>query len=479
MTLSAVEFLFLAYLTLLNFWSAVGLYATVQELRRTVRRNQSLRFESLLNAGAHQPISVLVPAHDEQETILGSISALLNLRYPQFEIIVISDGSTDRTMQVLHEHFDLRETLPVSAVALQTEPIRAIWRSQRFPQLTVIDKENGGKADALNAGLRYAGYPLFCSIDADSLLDEEALVRAARRFADHEELLAVGGTVRPMNGVTLQGGRVVDMTMPGSTVERFQVMEYVRAFFTGRTALSSFGLLLIVSGAFGLFRRAEVVQAGGYNRETVGEDMELIVRLHRWARDQRRPYAIQYVIDPVCWTQVPDTWQGLRRQRDRWQRGLLESLWLHRRMLFNPRYGRIGMVAMPYHIFFEALAPALELGGLFLAVFLIVTERYDATFVVLFFLLAVGFGTLLSSSSHAIEVFLRHRLGRPRDRLLLLGYALLDNLGYRQWNLLIRLWASLTLVAKRGQWGGQQRRRIDQGAVTGPAQSEADPVRSR
>ncbi|GGS39161.1 glycosyltransferase family 2 protein [Deinococcus knuensis] len=461
MNLTAVEFMFLVYFALMNVGYAIGLTTTVRQLALSIRRHQTVRFASLLTRDTHKPISLLVPAFNEEATIEASVRSLLNLRYPQFEVIVVSDGSRDRTLEELTLRFDLHPVSMVVPLTIRTQAVRATYRSASVPHLLVIDKDNGGKADALNVALQYARYPLFCALDADSLLDEEALLRVARRFADDDDLLVVGGTVRPLNGAVFRGGQIVDLTLPRRAVERFQIVEYIRAFLVGRTTLSTYGLLLIISGAFGLFRRDVVLQVGGYAHDTVGEDMELIVRLHRHAREQRRPYAITYVIDPICWTQVPDTWGLLRRQRDRWQRGLMETLWRHRRMFLNPRYGRIGLVAMPYYVFFEALAPVIELTGYLLAIGLVLSGKFSAPFVALFFLLAIAYGTLISFSAQSVEVFLRQRISPPGDRLRLLLFALLDNLGFRQWTLIIRFWATLTGPLRAGQWGKQERRRID------------------
>jgi len=227
----------------------------------------------------------------------------------------------------------------------------------------VVDKENGGKADALNAGLNLARYPLFAAVDADSMLDAEAILRATRLFVEDETLVAVGGTIRPLNGAVVRDGRVTELAMPKRWLERFQVLEYARAFFTGRAGWSHFKSLLIISGAFGLFRRTAVLEAGGFLVGTVSEDMELVVRLHKHFLRKGQPYNIRFTPDPICWTEVPTDLKTLRRQRNRWHRGLCETLWKHRDMLFNPRYGRLGMVAVPYFWFFEALSPLVEVSG--------------------------------------------------------------------------------------------------------------------
>ncbi|MFN4232998.1 glycosyltransferase family 2 protein [Thermus sp.] len=304
-----------------------------------------------------------MPTYNEEKTIAHSVRSFLSLHYPEFEVIVVADGPKDRTLEVLKEAFRLVEVEWVYRRALATKPVRAVYRSLVYPNLIVVDKENGGKADALNAGLNLARYPLFCAVDADSLLDAQALLRASRLFLEDDRVLAVGGTLRPLNGAVVREGIVETLHLPRGYLEKVQIVEYARAFFMGRAGWSAMGALLIISGAFGLFRREEALRVGGYRTDTVGEDMELVVRLHRRAREEGREYRIVYTPDPICYTEVPADWATLRKQRNRWHRGLWEVLWNHRTMLFNPRYGRLGLVAMPYFFLFEALAPVVEVLG--------------------------------------------------------------------------------------------------------------------
>lgn len=455
-----LELLILVYFTLLNLLYAVAVYVSARELGRHMSRRQSVGLSELLSREFYKPVSILVPAYGEEETIRASVDSFLALHYPEFEVVVVNDGSKDATLERLIEAYDLMPTERNAPRALHTQPVRQVYRSALHPNLTVVDKENGGKADALNVGLTYATFPLFCAVDADSLLEAEALLRLARRFVENEQLVAAGGSVRVMNGARLDSGRVVELRLPDRWVERFQVVEYARAFLAGRTTFSAAGVLLIISGAFGLFRRSEVIEIGGFLEGTVGEDMELVLRLHRRMREAGRPYDVEFDLDPVCWTQAPDTWAVLGRQRDRWQRGLWEGLLRHRRLWFNPRYGRIGLVAFPYYLLFEALSPVVEVFGYVFMLFLAVTGQLEWTFVVLFLLLALMYGTVVSVAALSIELFMRVRFERPRDRLMLLLTALLENFGYRQWHAWVRFRATLKLGQKRGQWGAMTRQSI-------------------
>lgn len=458
--LRTLELLILLYFTLLNTFYAAAVYVATQELARHVRRRQSVGLNELLSREFYKPVSILVPAYGEEATIEASVNSFLALHYPQFEVVVVNDGSKDATLQTLIDAYDLIPTERHPSRVLHTKDVRGVYRSRRAANLTVIDKVNGGKADALNVALTYATYPLFCAVDADSLLDAEALLRLARRFIENDQLVAAGGSVRVMNGGVLRDGRVTELRLPGTWIERVQIVEYARAFLAGRTTFSAMGILLVISGAFGLFKRSDVMDVGGFLEGTVGEDMELVLRLHRHLREQRRPYAIEFDVDPVCWTQAPDTRAVLRNQRDRWQRGLWEGLWAHRRMWFNPRYGRIGLIALPYYLLFEALAPIIEVLGYAYMILLALTGNLSAEFAALFLILALLYGTVVSVAALSIELFMRVHFQRPRDRLMLLLTALGENFGFRQWHAWVRFRATLKLGQKKGQWGAMTRTRI-------------------
>jgi cellulose synthase/poly-beta-1,6-N-acetylglucosamine synthase-like glycosyltransferase len=344
-----------------------------------------------------------------------------------------------------------------------------------------VEKERGGRADALNAALNLARFPLIAAVDADSLLDAEAILRASRLFLEDERVVAVGGTVRPVNGAVMVEGRVERLRMPRRWIERFQVLEYARAFFTGRAGWSHLDALLIISGAFGLFRREPVMEVGGFSTRTVSEDMELVVRLHRHYRWTRREYRILFTPDPICWTEVPSSMRILRNQRNRWHRGLWETLWKHRQMLFNPRYGRLGFVAVPYFVFFEALGPVVEVAGYVLLLASYFLDVLFVQFAVLFLALSVLYGMLLSQMAVGIETLLLCRYPRTRDRLILVAAALLEFFGYRQILTFERFKAMFQVRRKAGQWGAMVRQPSSpQGTGLGPSMrpEESPPQRS-
>ena len=285
-------------------------------------------------------------------------------------------------------------------------------------------------------------------------------------FLEDETVVAVGGTIRPLNGAILVEGRVNGLKMPRRWIERFQVLEYARAFFTGRAGWSHFDALLIISGAFGLFRRDPVVEVGGFWTGTVCEDMELVVRLHKHFRRKRVPYRIVFTPDPICWTEVPSTMSVLRRQRNRWHRGLWETLWRHKDMLFNPRYGRLGMLGLPYFWFFEGLGPAVELTGYFLLPFGLLLGIIYPGFALMFLALAILYGMLLSQIAVGIETLLLARYPRVQDRILLLLAAFLEFFGYRQVLTFERFLATFQIKKKRGQWGAMTRQGFQSPAST-------------
>lgn len=400
------------------------------------------------------PIALLAPAYNEAETIENSTRSLLALEYPDFEIIVINDGSRDATLEVLTRAFALEPTERDYEPALAHAPIRRIYRSAKHERLIVIDKENGGKADALNAGLNLARAPIVCAMDADSILEPDALIRSVQPFIeDPEHVVAAGGTVRVANGCIIRDGKIVDVGVPRNFWARLQTIEYLRAFLLARLAWSRMGALTIVSGAFGLFRRSVLVDIGGYAHGTVGEDMEIVVRLHRHFRERRAPYRIAYVPEPVCWTEAPETLRTLSRQRSRWHRGALETFFRHQIMLFNPRYGRMGFIGLGQVLLFDVAGPLVELAGYILIplMWFLGVLSFDYVFAYLAVTFALGVAT--SVGALAIEEAELHRFPKVGDLIALSFAAVLENFGYRQLNSLWRLQGLWQWFRRDRTWG--------------------------
>jgi len=456
--LQACDLFILGYfLTLNSLYLAFSAMALVSLLRHR-RRWTPKALDTVLRSPATPPISVVVPAYGEEATIADSLRGLLLLNYPQFEVVVVNDGSTDRTLDVAIEAFGLMKAPVAYQQPLETAPVRGLYRSLDHPDLVMIDKVNGGKADAINAGINAARHDLVCVIDADSLLEELALVRAVLPFIEDPTTIAMGGIIRIVNGCTVDAGRVTDVRLPAHWLARFQVVEYLRAFLAGRVAMSAMNCLLIVSGAFGLFRRDAVVQAGGFRTDTIGEDMEIIVRLHRLMRKQEKPYRIVFQPDPVCWTEVPESPAILQNQRNRWHRGTLQVLTAHAQMIGSARYGAVGMFAMPYFAIFEAASPVVETFGYVLNGAALLFGLVDVVFAQLFFLTAIAFGALISVLAVLLEEVSFRRYPRTRDLLMLVAAGVLENFGYRQLTAWWRLKGTWDFFRGRQGWGRMVRK---------------------
>jgi cellulose synthase/poly-beta-1,6-N-acetylglucosamine synthase-like glycosyltransferase len=438
----------------------IGFWRTIRSVRE-VQRPDSRR---LLRSPLTPPISILAPAFNEEANVEENVRSLLMLDYPLFEVILINDGSSDRTLEVLISRFDLRPSERSYELAVSCQPIRGIYESAAYPNLVVIDKVNGGKADALNAGLNLALYPLFCGIDADSILEADALLRLVRPFLEAPGItVAAGGVIRVANGCDVRAGRVRQVRLVKRPLPLIQIVEYLRAFLFGRMGWGGGNSLLIISGAFGLFDRRAALLAGGYTTGTVGEDMELVVKIHRRLSEAGRTYRIEFVPDPVCWTEVPESLRVLRRQRTRWHRGLIDTLWRHRSMLGRPRYGTVGMVAMPGFVVFEMLSPVIELTGYLLVPLLWALGSLSLAFALTFLVIAILYATLVSVLAVLLEDITFRRYPRIRDLGLLILAAIVENLGYRQLTVWWRVRSFWEFWRGDLSWGAMERRGVRSG----------------
>lgn len=410
-------------------------------------------------AGSSPPIALLAPAFNEALTIVESVRSLLSLQYPNFEIVVVNDGSSDETLQVLTEAFQLKPVNRNFELSINHQPIRGIYQAAHQPRLIVVDKENGGKADALNAGINVSRAPIFCSMDADSLLEPDALLRAVRPFVDDpERTIAVGGTVRIANGCRIQNGRVMEVGIPHNWLALLQTVEYLRAFLMARLAWSRINTLTIISGAFGLFRRADVIGVGGYTHGTVGEDMELVVKLHKLMREKKRPYRIAFVPEPVCWTEAPESLAVLGRQRSRWHRGALETFERHWTIILDPRYGRIGPVGFGYILLVDIVGPIIEALGYLLIPAFWALGLLSLDYLLGFVAVSFAFGVVVSVGSLALEETELRRFPRARDLVVLTAAAVLENFGYRQLNNFWRLRGVWQYLRRSQSWGTMTRK---------------------
>jgi cellulose synthase/poly-beta-1,6-N-acetylglucosamine synthase-like glycosyltransferase len=461
------------YFALLN-----GLYLFLTalawgEMTSEVRRRRYLALDEVFASPLTPGISVLVPAFNERAVIVESVRSLLALRYPSHEVVVVNDGSGDDTLAVLQEAFELVPVRKALRDEIATARVRETFVSHRHPNLVVIDKDNAGRSDSLNAGINAARYPYVCAIDADSLLEQDALLKVSKPILDNPELVAAtGGTIRIANGCRVDHGRVVEVRLPRSRLATIQVLEYLRAFLVARVGWGRLNALAIISGAFGLFHRSLVETVGGFSTQTVGEDFELTLRLHQHLRERGEPYRIAFISDPVCWTEAPEQLTTLGRQRRRWQRGLYEGLREHRRMIGNPRYGAVGVLAMVYFAVFEFLSPIFALLGLVVTSLWWLLGGLAPLYFLAFLSVSIALGVVLSSAALALEEFSFRRYPRRRDVARLLAYTVVENLGYRQLHDIWRALGYLDIARRKTGWGEQQRR----GFVAPPEEPAQKPL---
>jgi cellulose synthase/poly-beta-1,6-N-acetylglucosamine synthase-like glycosyltransferase len=448
------SYVLFVYYGLTNIIYLVLLTLSTRETFIQQKRLSALPMDRLRSSPLVPPISILVPARNEEKIIVDSVRSFLALEYPELEVIVVNDGSTDRTMDELRKHFNLLLTDILYVPEIPTQPVRGVYMSVDDRRLLVIDKEScGRKADAMNAALNASSSPYVCVVDADAILEKDALLRImSPAFNDPRRVIASGGIIRIANGSTVENGTVTRVKLPRRIIEILQVIEYLRAFLVGRQGWANLGMLTIVSGAFGIFRRDVCRQIGGFRVSAIGEDMDVVVRMHRYMRDMEDRYKIAFVSDPVCWTEAPSTIRALASQRARWQNGLSDVLFRNLDMIFNRRYGRIGSLALPYQWLFEYAAPVVEIfgwGSMILAAILGVLDTY---FFVQFILFGYLFGTFLSIGALFIEEMTYHRYNDPVDLMKLIVVSFLEIFPYRPMNSFWRIHGMWNYFRGNNDW---------------------------
>ena len=417
-------------------------------------------------------ISIIAPSYNEEANIIESTNSLLNLKYPYYEVIIVNDGSNDDTLNKLIEYFKLDRIYLNLKNKITTKPIRGIYINKSYPKLIIIDKVNGGKADSLNVGINVANNEYICSIDADSLLEPDSLLKMTDQNLYFEfETVASGGNILPINGCSIEKGIITNYKIPKNSLARFQTIEYLRAFMAGRIGWAYINSLLIISGAFGLFKKEEVLniggyltEAGAYHKHTVGEDMDLVVRLARYIKEENKPYLINYTYNANCWTEVPEKYTTFFKQRDRWQRGLIDILIYHKKLLFNPKYKNIGLIAFPYFYIFEFLGPLLEFQGYIMVVLAIILGLLNYKIASLLFISTVLIGILISISTVLISsrLILKFKI---TEILILIIYAFIENFGFRQLVSIYRVVGFLNSLKPNQKWGEMKRK----GFITTPS----------
>ncbi len=452
-----VPVLLAAWIALVIGLQLLIIASALYEHWRISNQDEFQMWERVMSSPLAPKISVIVPAYSEELSVCETVKGLLALSYPNLEVVVVNDGSPDNTLGTLQAEFDLRPIHPVFQKVIQTQEVRGIYKSHLETELVVVDKFNGGKADSLNAGMNIASGELVCAIDADTLVGPDALQHLVAPFLHRADTVAVGGTVRLANDSQIRASAVSELVVPRKPIPALQVVEYVRAFIIGRLGWNPLGGNLIISGAFGLFRRSSVLDAGGYETGSIGEDMELIVRLRRMGYEKGTPNWVEFLASPVAWTEAPESYRVLGRQRNRWQRGLMDVLVRHKKLLFNPKYGSAGMLAMPYYFVVEFLSPLVEtIGWIFLLVGLATGSISPAALWLV--LAAYGFGAILTVVSLWFDDVVNHPYPHLNSRAKLAGYAVLEQFVYRPVTIAWRLWGVRLFLQGRTEWGQQVRK---------------------
>lgn len=451
------EIIFIYMLVVIFSYSIMLIFASI-ELRKKYKLNRIEIEEEYIDVIYTKPVSIIVPAFNEEVGVVESVHSLLSLRYPLTEIIIVNDGSTDLTQEKLIKQFKMKKTEKILRAQIPTKKVLSVYQSEIHPNLILVEKENGGKADALNVGINLSQYPYFCSIDGDSLLQERALLHVMKPIILSDgEVIATGGNIRIANGLNVHLGSVLESSNSRNLLVVMQVVEYLRAFLLGRIALSKLNLVMIISGAFSVFSKKWVVEVGGYSTNTIGEDMELVVKLQRLIKEKRSKKRIEFVPDPVCFTEAPQNLAILRKQRRRWHQGLVESLWKHKKITFNPKYGSIGTVAFPYFWLVECLGPLIELGGyIYIIVCFFLGDIY-LEFAIILSLLFVLYGSILSVASIILEAWSTNIYPKRIAVIRLIFMALTEIFWYKPLTLFWRLEGIIHFLRGRSEWGTMSR----------------------
>ncbi|RCU43041.1 glycosyltransferase [Chryseobacterium lacus] len=426
------------------------------------KKNRFVNYNALLSLKGAPWISIVAPAYNEGVVIIESINSLLSINYNNFEVIVVNDGSSDNTMELLINAYQLEVTDRPLTSAIPSKKIKAVYKSSNpaFSKLLVIDKENGKKADAINAGINVSNMPYVVCIDVDCIMDKDVLLKLAKPFLEQhsKRIIATGGVVRIANSCVIKAGKLIKVNAPDNLVARAQVLEYLRAFLLGRMAWAKLDGLLLISGAFGMFDREIVVKAGGYDTNTVGEDMELVVRMRRYMIDNKLEYDVKYIPDPLCWTEAPESYEVLRKQRSRWTRGTMETLWIHKKILLNPKYKVIGMVSYPYWLLYEYLAPLLEFAGILMSVLFVSLGILEWKFFLLLFAMVYAFSVMFSMMAIYTEEATFRRYTTFRDLNKLVAIAFLEPLFFHPFTVYAALKGNWEKMKGQKGWGEMSRK---------------------
>ena len=439
-------------------------------LKSYINRNRFINYNALLALRTAPKISLIAPAYNESLTIRENVNSLLSIDYNNFDVIVVNDGSTDDSIPILIDAFDLELSDIKYVTIIPTKHVKAIYKSKNpsFSKLIVVDKENGGKSDALNTGVNMMDNPYIVCIDVDCIMDKDVLLKLTKPFMEqtNKRVIATGGVVRIANSCIIKSGKLIEVHAPDNFLARIQVLEYLRAFNLGRMAWAKLDGLLLISGAFGMFDRDIVIKSGGYNTKTVGEDMELVVRMRRYMIENKIKYAVKYIPDPLCWTEAPESYKILRKQRSRWTRGTMETLWIHRKMFLNPKYKLLGVLSFPYWFIYEYMAPLIEFVGLLFTLFIIFTSILNQWVFVLLILLVYSFAVLFSMFALYSEEVTYKKYNTLKDLKKLALISLIEPIIYHPFMVYASIVGNIEKIKGSHGWGDMTRTGFKKGILT-------------
>jgi len=431
-------------------------------LRNYLRKNSYVDYNSIIQAPLIPSVSVITPAFNESRNIIENVRALMGLHYNDLEIIIVNDGSQDDTLRKLISTFNLEKVNYAFDYRLPCERIRGIYKSndRSFGKLLVVDKVNGGKSDSLNAGINVSSKDLFVSIDADTIMESDALLKLVKPFIEEtdKKVIATGGVIRIANSCEIESGQVKKIHLPRKFLPRAQVLEYTRAFLMSRMAWSKLDGLLLISGALGMFDKEVVVKCGGYNINTVGEDMELVVRMRRYMVENNQTYVVTYIPDPLVWTEVPENLRIFARQRNRWTRGTIETLYEHRKIFMNPKYRSFGMLGYTYWMLFEWMAPLIEFFGLMYFTIIAILGMINWSFFLLLFIFVYTFSVSMSVWAVLFEELTYHKYEKKRDVLRMVFISFLEPFFYHPLNMILAIKANFDYFSGKRSWGKMERK---------------------
>lgn len=448
------DIVFLLYFVAANLGYTVLMVLSLYSVSLHAKYAARKPYRDLADSPVTPPVAIVIAAYNEEAGIVQTVLSLMRLNYPEKELIVVDDGSTDSTLDLLIHRFQLHRMDLIFRESLKTGQPLACYHNPNFPELTVVAVSHGGKSRALNTGINMARSPYFCTVDADCIIERDALLRLMAPVLQFKETVVVsGGIVRIANGCTLRDGRLAKVGLPGSWLELCQIVEYIRTFLFGRPGWNMLNANFIASGAFCVLHKDSVIKAKGFSSDTVTEDIDMIARVRRYLTQEKRKFKVMFTSDPICWTEGPRSLGMLARQRRRWQLGMTQTLVRNRDMIFNRAYGSTGMLSMPFHLFMETCGCVVEaIGTIVLIPISLIVLRTPMTMFLLFLLLAVAYGTLLSMGSVVLEEITLRRYPRLRDVMTLMAFSVVENVGYRQVVTFFKAFGVLQSFRRKRSW---------------------------